>query len=358
MGKDLNDFDLPPVNPNSNLEDVGSREVQEEYSIIVEDEHLQARGSLNLDQKSAFDEIMRHSGTAQLIRDARLIIWDEASMAKRQAPEALDRTIQDLIGNRLPFGGKIIVMGGDFRQVLPVVRRGTQAQVVDSTLRMSPLWSAIKKIPLTINMRASTDPWFSEFLLRVGNGNEEMVANNFIRIPDDMAIPYNDERNSMDALIDAVFPSLQINEAASDYIVSRAILSTKNRNVDDINDELINRFCGEEKVYYSFDEAQDDTSNFYPIEFLNSITVSGLPPHRLRLKLGCPIILLRNLDPTNGLCNGTRLICRGFQQNVIDAEIAIGQHAGKMVFLPRIPLCPSEDGMFPFKLNGSSFQFV
>ena len=91
------------------------------------------------------------------------------------------------------------------------------------------------------------------------------------------------------------------------------------------------------------------------MEFLNSLTVSGLPPHYLRLKNGCPIILLRNIDPSNGLCNGTRLICRGFQQNAIDAEIAIGQHAGKRVFLPRIPLCPSEDNMFPFKLKRKQF---
>ncbi|KAJ9539421.1 hypothetical protein OSB04_032154 [Centaurea solstitialis] len=292
MGKDLNDFDLPMVNANSSLQDVGSREVQEEYSIIVEDEYLQARDSLNSDQKSVFDDIMRHvnddcqgvffvdgpsgtgkmflykallaevrsrglialatassgvaannmpgSGTAQLLRHARLIIWDEASMAKRQAVEALDQTMQDLIGNRLPFGGKIMVM--------------------------------------------------------------------------------------------VVFPSLQINGAVSDYIISRVILSTKNHNVDDINDELMKRFCGEEKVYYSFDEAQDDTNNFYPIEFLNSLTDSSLPPHRLRLKLGWPIILLRNINPTSGLCNGTRLICRGFQQNAIDVEIVVGQYARKRVY--------------------------
>ncbi|KAJ9558517.1 hypothetical protein OSB04_013131 [Centaurea solstitialis] len=432
MNKDLHDFDLPTISTNANFQDGGFREVQEEYSIVVEDEHLQARHSLNADQKSAFDEIMMHvqddrpgmffvdgpggtgktflykallaevrsrglialatatsgvaannmpggrtahsrfkipinldnnslcnvrqqSGTAQLLRDATLIIWDEASMAKRQAVEALDRTMQDLIGNRLPFGGKIIVMGGDFRQVLPVLRRATRAQIVDCSLRMSPLWSAIKKIRLSINMRALADPWFSEFLLRVGNGDEETIDETFIRIPDDMTIPYNNEPNSKDALIDAIFPSIQINGADSEYIISRAILSTKNHLVDEINDELIKRFNGEEKIYYSFDEAEDDSNNFYPIELLNSLTVSGLPPHRLHLKVGCPIILLRNLDPNNGLCNGTRLICRGFQQNVIDAEVAVGQYAGKRVFLPRIPLCPSEDGMFPFKLKRKQF---
>ncbi|KAL4574613.1 hypothetical protein LXL04_021447 [Taraxacum kok-saghyz] len=57
----------------------------------------------------------------------------------------------------------------------------------------------------------------------------------------------------------------------------------------------------------------------------------------------------------NGLCNGTRLICRSFQPHVIDAEIAVGQHAGKRVFLPRIPLSPSDDDMFPFKLRRKQF---
>ncbi|KAL4585914.1 hypothetical protein LXL04_010541 [Taraxacum kok-saghyz] len=84
-------------------------------------------------------------------------------------------------------------------------------------------------------------------------------------------------------------------------------------------------------------------------------TSGGLPPHYLRLKVGCPVILLRNIDPGNGLCNGTRLICRSFQPHVIDAEIAVGQHAGKMVFLPRIPLSPSDDDMFPFKLERKQF---
>ena len=46
-----------------------------------------------------------------------LIIWDEASMAKRQAIEALDRTMQDIIEENFPFGGKIMLFGGDFRQV-------------------------------------------------------------------------------------------------------------------------------------------------------------------------------------------------------------------------------------------------
>ncbi|KAI3900737.1 hypothetical protein MKW92_036312, partial [Papaver armeniacum] len=62
---------------------------------------------------------------ADLIRKANLIIWDEATMANRYAFEALDRTLRDVIKVEKPFGGKILVFGGDFRQVLPVIERGT-----------------------------------------------------------------------------------------------------------------------------------------------------------------------------------------------------------------------------------------
>lgn len=64
-------------------------------------------------------------------------------------------------------------------------------------------------------------------------------------------------------------------------------------------------------------------------EYLNSIEGFGLQPHRLRLKVGQPVILIRNLNPREGLCNGTRLICRRFSRHLIEAEIAIGDRRGK-----------------------------
>jgi hypothetical protein len=122
-----------------------------------------------------------------------------------------------------------------------------------------------------------------------------------------------------------------------------------------INMKMIGRFHGDEMVYHNFDCAVDDPHNYYPKEFLNTLTPNGLPPHVLKLKIGCPVILLRNIDPANGLCNGTRLIIRGFQKNTIEAEIVLGQHAIKRVFLPHIPLCPSDDEMFPFQFKRKQF---
>jgi hypothetical protein len=297
----------------------------------------------------------KQSGTAELLRRASLIIWDEVAMTKRQAVEALDRSLQDITGVGSPFGGKVIVLGGDFRQVLPVVRRGTRAQVTDATLKRSHLWNDIKQIKLWRNMRARFDPWFSDFLLRIGDGTEASIGQDYVRLPEEIVVAYTDSKNSVSKLINDIFPSLGQNGVSPSYISSRAILSTKNEYVDELNAMLIDQFPGEEKIYYSFDSAVDDPHNYYPPEFLNSLTPNGLPPHVLRLKINCPVILLRNLDPFNGLCNGTRLIIRAFQENAIDAEIIGGQHIGKRVFLPRIPLYPSEDDVLPFKFKRKQF---
>ena len=123
--------------------------------------HSRFKIPIKLDCKSVCT-VSKQSATAELLRRTTLIIWDEASMVNRQAIEALDRTLQDVTGCNELFGGKIVVFGGDFRQVLPVVRRGTRAEVVDSTLPMSPLWSSVKRRRLTQNMRARLDPSFSQ----------------------------------------------------------------------------------------------------------------------------------------------------------------------------------------------------
>jgi ATP-dependent DNA helicase PIF1 len=105
-----------------------------------------------------------------------------------------------------------------------------------------------------------------------------------------------------------------------------------------LNAMMIERFSGEENVYHNFDTVVDDPWNHFPIDFLNSITPNGLHPHELKLKINCPVILLRNLDSYNGLCNGTRLIVRALQDNAIDAEIVGGQHVQKKGFYTKAPI--------------------
>ena len=98
----------------------------------------------------------------------------------------------------------------------------------------------------------------------------------------------------------------------------------------------------------------EDHAALYPPEFLNSINVSGLPPHKMNLKTGAPIMLLRNLDPKNGHCNGTRYILASVTDRLLEARVLGGEHAGSVLLIPRILLTPS-DTKLPFKLRRHQF---
>ena len=95
-------------------------------------------------------------------------------------------------------------------------------------------------------------------------------------------------------------------------------------------------------------------ANNYPVEFLHSITHSGIAPHRFNLVQGAVVMLLRNLDIKKGPCNGTRLILRHLHSHVLNAEILTGACKRTKLFIPRITLAPS-DAKLPFILQRIQF---
>ena len=109
---------------------------------------------------------------------------------------------------------------------------------------------------------------------------------------------------------------------------------------------MIEKFPGTQTVYFSADEVCDESEAIpCPPEYLNSIDTGSLPPHKLVLKVGCPIMLLRNIDPSSGLCNGTRLVVKSLLQNVIEATIETGSFIGSIVCIPRIKLITTNDSI-------------
>lgn len=96
-----------------------------------------------------------------MLRAASFIIWDECPMMHRWNFEALDRCLRDVMKSvdprceHLPFGGKVIVFGGDFRQCATVVERGSKADVVHASFPRSYLWQELGILELTINMRVT-----------------------------------------------------------------------------------------------------------------------------------------------------------------------------------------------------------
>lgn len=141
--------------------------------------------------------ISKQSSTGRLIHRARLIIWDEASMAKKEAIEALDTLLRDIMDNDHPFGEKTVVFGGDFRQTLPVIQHGTRDTLVKSSIVHSLLWTNMHRLVLKENMRAKFDPDFCSFLLRVGEGLESVDVDGNICLPSSIVVPYINEHQSL-----------------------------------------------------------------------------------------------------------------------------------------------------------------
>jgi ATP-dependent DNA helicase PIF1 len=122
-------------------------------------------------------------------------------------------------------------------------------------------------------------------------------------------------------------------------------------------------YAGEEKEYFSSDSIdsgeanENDDFEQVTIEFLNSLQTSGLPNHSMKLKVGTPIMLLRNLDQVEGLCNGTRLTVTRLANHVIEAKIITGKNIGSKVCIPRMSLSPSQSP-WPFKLVRRQFAMT
>lgn len=130
-----------------------------------------------------------------------------------------------------------------------------------------------------------------------------------MEIPDDLLI--NSAGDHIASIVDCIYPSILLNMHDTSFFQDKAILTPKNTIVDENNNYVMSFIPGEERTYLSCDSVIADTASvnrpddIHTPEFLNTINSSGLPNHKITLKVGVPIMLLRNLDITTRLCNGT-----------------------------------------------------
>ncbi|XP_059156649.1 uncharacterized protein LOC131941421 [Physella acuta] len=287
--------------------------------------------------------IETNSNTAGLLRQTKLIVWDECSMARRECFEAVDRTLRDVCHKDVAFGGSITICCGDFRQLLPVVKRGNEVDIQNASIKKSYLWELFTKFNLNLNMRLEEGEIdYSRFLLNVGEGKVPTNENGEIELPEDMVL----NNISIEQCMKNIYPSF---EEPKVVFSKRCILVPLNENLRKINSMSIREFPGQLKECFSFNSVIEGTdSAHFPTEFLDSVELSGLPPHRLELKIGSPITLLRNLDPPR-LCNGTRLIIQALHNNLIVAKILIGQYQNETVLIPRITVKLTEGDDIPLQ---------
>jgi hypothetical protein len=304
--------------------------------------------------------ILKESHRAALLRMTRLIIWDEMTMQHRNAPEAVDRTLRDICDNDAPFGGITVVFGGDYQQILPVVPMGSKEDIIAATLQRSYLWPSIETLKLTQNMRLdrqADEEVFAQWLLDIGHGRD-LTCNGKVKLPANMVV------DNVEALISSIYPDIHPTHPTPppEYFLQRTILAARNADVADINNQVLDLMPGERQIYVSADSivreagADLDLNDAIPVEYLRSLNASGLPPGELALKPGCPLILLRNLAPARGLCNGTRLVLLRSSERVLECKILGGDHHGDITFIPRITLTPSaKSGGFTFTLKRRQF---
>ncbi|XP_074278356.1 uncharacterized protein LOC141601948 [Silene latifolia] len=324
--------------------------------------------SINVTEDSICSRIKPGSDLAELLIRAKLIIWDEAPMTHRHCFEALDKSLKDVmrvldVGNaEVPFGGKVVVFGGDFRQTLPVVSKGSRADVVAASL-----CSSLTKI-MRLQVGSSTDNVeelrkFSEWLLEIGDSiaGGENDGEVDLELPTDLLI--QDVTNPIKTLVDVTYPDLLAQLWNPEYLQQRAILAPTHEIVESVNEYVLSLIKKDERIYLSSDEVCSDArgtgdGDIHSIEFLNSIKCVGLPNHQLKLKVGAMVMLLRNIDQSRGLCNGTRLIVTDLGARVIRFTVLTGSHKGDIVHIARLTLTPSDTSRFPVHFSRRQFSIA
>ncbi|KAH1085879.1 hypothetical protein GYH30_017710 [Glycine max] len=226
-----------------------------------------------------------HQGSelADLLKVTKFIILDEALMTHRLCFEALDKNLRDIMrvdnNPSLIFGGKV-VFGGDFRQVLLVVPRGSRFDIVHATINASYLWDHCEVLILTKNVFTTIQKF----------------------------------DNPIEAIVQTTYPNFIQEYKNEKFLKNRVILASTFDTIDQINDYVLSLIPGDERKYLSSDSIDKsykvESQIFEAItpEFLNALTTFGLSNNKIKHKIGTQIMLLRNLDQAKVLCNGTGLV--------------------------------------------------
>nr|XP_023888273.1 uncharacterized protein LOC112000389 [Quercus suber] len=240
-----------------------------------------------------------------------IIVTEESTCGIKQGThaaelmtKAVDRSLRDLLqftdinSADKTFGGKTVVLGDDFRQILPVIAKGHREDIVEASVNRSYLWNFCKVFVLTQNMHLqqpnADSNNFAEWILKLGNGElGEVDSQSNIVIPSDLLIDVGDD--PIQSIVTATYPNLHSNYADGKYLEEQSILALTNDVVNEINDYIIDLLASNEETYLSADSICkalryiQNEDVLYPVEFLNSLKFPGIPNHRLRLKFGLPL---------------------------------------------------------------------
>ncbi|XP_055714240.1 uncharacterized protein LOC129808488 [Phlebotomus papatasi] len=303
---------------------------------------------LNLTE-TATCNVRVNSPDGQKLEEADIILWDECSMAESRALTAVNEFLQELEHTTVPFGGKVMVMGGDFRQILPVVQYGDRSHILEKCVLENACWPLFRSLKLHHNQRAAIgQEAFATHLNDVGEG----------RTNNELGLHVFDSNNcviTINNLIQKVFGKSRI--LPDDC----AILCPRRDACQQVNHRINDRLPGEGRSYRASNRIvdEDDKARMrYNDEFLDAQNPAGLAPQVLLLKKGSIIMLIRNLDSKMGLCNGTRLRVLQTHNHLIKCVVLNGIRKGVTIHLPRIDITTTENDDVPVNFTRRQFPVI
>lgn len=298
-----------------------------------------------------------------------VIIWDEVSMQHRYAIECVDKSLQHLKQCKKPFGGANVYFSGDFRQTLPIVPHGEFTSQAYVCFKWSPLWELIESHQLEQNVRLlgstrsndSSASSFAKWLLDLGSGylqdsDKATIPLHYIKVSY-MQPNMNIDMNTVNWLYDQFNSVVNSGDwgTISNYFAHRCLITPLNDTVEEVNQMMNERIGGDFMLSTSMDFVEQEEGEPLPEEFLNSIDLPGFSRHRLVIRRGVPMMIIRNLNLAQGVCNGTRVVVTDFSDRVLRCRLVTGSRSGEEILIPKIKLI--HDGNALARIKFSRFQF-
>jgi ATP-dependent DNA helicase PIF1 len=257
-------------------------------------------------------------------------------MLNRAVFGCMEEVCRRVMNSDRPFGGKVIVLLGDFRQTCPVIPGGTRTEIIDACIQSSPLWSQFKIRHLTELIRNAADPIYAQFVNDIGDGAGPII--------DLQLLSHTTEKED---IIDFVFPEHILHDPSA--CLPRAILAPTNKQVNEYNSIILDRVDGEYREYYAADtlkEASDAGIVLHDFEqsmldYVARQTPHGLPPHRLQIKKNAIYRLLRNFSVDRQLVKNVRVVITELGNRIITVKVlrdhpSFNNEIEEEIVIPRI----------------------